>query len=237
MRITSTRSRITAVAGVSVVALAAVASFASGASASRGPSVATSGAAHTATFSPTTLGTCIDQSANDTGIGIVSQSFTDDGFKSYDARGADDFKLKQTCKIKMVMVSGAYFNGAGPALSENVTFYRDMAGVPGGVISNQMNLSGTDDGLGNFTIDLTSPVGLRAGKYWVSVQVNMEFASGGEWGWNTNSMQHGNPAAWRNKGDGFATGCIHYTALATCLQAGQGPDFAFMLHGSGAGAH
>ncbi len=230
------RSRITKVAGVSVAALAIAACFAPGASANRAPGASHAGASQTATFQPTKLGTCIDQSDNSTGNGIVSQNFESD-FDAYDSRGADDFKLKQTCKIKMVMVNGQYFNGSGLATSENVTFYRDMAGVPGGVISNQQNLVGMDDGVGNFTIDLNSPVGLRAGKYWVSVQANLDFGVGGEWGWNTNDKQRGNLATWRNKNGGFATGCVHYTPIATCLGDGQGVDYSFMLHGSGAGAH
>jgi hypothetical protein len=225
------RSRVTAVAGVSVAALAIAACFAPGASANRAPSASHVSTSHGATFQPTKLGTCIDQSDNDNGVGIVSQNF-EAANDAFDSRGADDFKLKKTCQVKMVMVYGTYFNGTGPAASENVTFYRDMAGVPGGVISNQKNLTGEDDGLGNFTIDLKSPVGLRAGKYWVSVQINMDFGVGGEWGWNTNNKQRGNPGVWRNKGDGFATGCIHYTALTTCIDAGEGPDWAYMLHGS-----
>jgi hypothetical protein len=225
------RSRITAVAGVSVAALAVTTCFASGASANRAPGASHAGASRVATFQPTKLGTCVDQSDNDNGNAVVSQNF-EKTFDAYDSRGADDFKLKKTCQVKMVMVYGQYFNGSGLAQSENVTFYRDMAGVPGGVISNQQNLAGQDDGLGNLTIDLDSPVGLRAGKYWVSVQVNMDFNQGGEWGWNLNNRQRGNPGVWRNKGDGFGTGCIHYTAVTSCLAGVDGPDYAFMLHGS-----
>jgi hypothetical protein len=193
--------------------------------------VSHTGASHVATFQPTRLSTCFDQSDSDNGNGIVSQNF-EAANDAFDSRGADDFKLKRTCQVKMVMISGQYFNGTGLAQSENVTFYRDMAGVPGGVISNQKNLAGEDDGLGNFTIALDSPVGLRAGKYWVSVQVNMDFGQGGEWGWNLNNKQRGNPGVWRNKDDGFATGCIHYTAVPRCIDGVDGTDFAFMLHGS-----
>ena len=224
--------RTLSVAGLSVAALAVAGAVAPAASAGRSPvTPSASGGAQASTASPTKLSTCVDQSDNDNGVGVVSQDF-EATYDVYDSRGADDFKLKKTCQIKMVMVEGQYFNGSGPATSENVTFYRDMAGVPGGVISNQMGLMGADDGAGNFTIMLSSPVGLRAGTYWMSVQVNMDFDQGGEWGWNTNTRQRGNPAVWRNKGDGFGTGCVHYTNLAQCIEAGQGPDDSFMLHGS-----
>lgn len=236
------RIRAVCTAGAAVAAVAAIgaaAAFAPTASASRSPITPTAAigtSASSTAFSPMKMGTCIDQSDNDNGIGVVSQDFEDE-FDAYDSRGADDFKLRKTCQIKMVMVEGAYFNGSGLATSENVTFYRDMAGVPGGVISNQKGLLGEDDGAGNFMIMLSSPVGLRAGKYWVSVQVNMDFSQGGEWSWNTNNTQRGNPAVWRNKDDGFGTGCVHYTLLTQCVGAGEGPDFSFMLHGSGPGSH
>lgn len=223
-----------------VAALAAVGALAPAANAGRTPLTPSNTGSvnhvHAAPAALAKLGTCIDQSDDDTGIGETSQNF-EAAYPEFDSRGADDFTLTKTCRIKMVMAEGRYFNGSGPARSENVTFYRNYNGLPGGVISNQMNLIGEDDGSGNFTIMLSSPVGLRAGTYWVSVQANLDYDTGGQWGWNTNSQQRRNEAAWRNKGDGFGTGCVHYTALSTCLGAGQGSDFSFMLHGSGPGSH
>ena len=45
-------------------------------------------------------------------LGTVSQDFTDAGFDIYDAQGADNFKLKVKSKVKEVIVTGVYFNGA-----------------------------------------------------------------------------------------------------------------------------
>lgn len=229
--------RTVSLAGLVVAALAAATALAPVAQAGRSPlSTSHAGGSQAAHASPAKLHMCVDQSDNDTGIGQTSQNF-EAAYPEFDSRGADDFTITKTCRIKMVMVDGQYFNGPGPASSENVTFYRNYNGLPGGVISNQMNLPGEDDGSGNFTIRLSSPVGLRAGTYWVSVQANLDYDSGGQWGWNTNVQQRGSEAAWRNKGDGFGTGCVHYTALHTCVGEGQGADFSFMLHGSGPGAH
>ena len=82
---------------------------------------------------------------------------------------------------------------------------------------------GIDNGTGSFVIQLASAVTLREGRqYWVSVQVNMDFGVGGEWGWETRNTKNGRPAAWRNPGDGFGTGCTTYAVESVCI--GGGPD-------------
>ena len=66
----------------------------------------------------------------------------------------------------------------GPAASVNVRFFSNGAGdLPGTLVAERLAQSyGGDDG--NFEIDLASPVGLRAGTYWVSVQANQDFDAG-----------------------------------------------------------
>ena len=59
----------------------------------------------------------------------------------------------------------------------------------------------------------------------------MDYNTGGEWGWNTNNTVRGTGAMWRNEPNGFATGCIHYTSMASCIDAGQGGDLAFAVDG------
>lgn len=229
--------RITSLACLAIVALAAATAVAPVANATRSAiSPAHASSASVTHVWPTKLRTCVDQSDDDTSNGIVSQNF-ERSFDTFDSRGADDFTLAKTCHIKLVMVDGQYFAGSGPASSENVTFYRNMGGAVGGVISNQVNLKGEDDGAGNFTIMLNSSVGLRPGTYWVSVQANLNFGTGGQWGWNTNSTQRGKPDVWRNKLDGFGFGCVRYTVTSACISNGQGPDFSFLLQGSGPGSH
>jgi hypothetical protein len=227
------RSRILPAVGVSALALVAASAFAPTASAgnSHVSPVHTTGASSLVTFHPTSLTSCYKQLDNDNGVGIASQNF-EAGMDSYDSRGADDFRLKAACQVKRVDVAGVYSSGVGLARSENVTFYRNNAGLPGGVISNQQSLVGVDDGVGNFKIKLTTAVGLKARTYWVSVQANLDFSAGGLWNWYTNNTKRGNAAAWRQKGDGFGSGCTKWKRLLACIQAGEGPDFAFALSGS-----
>jgi hypothetical protein len=221
------RSRILPAVGISALALVAAAAFAPGASATHGVSPAHKSPVGTLSHAKP-LAACVAQNDNDNGIGIVSQNFepTNDAF---DAQGADDFKLKKTCKLKTTTVSGAYFNGAGPADSLNVTFYKNSGGLPGAIVKDFQGTSYTDgSGTGNFTAKTKGK--LKKGKYFVSVQVNMTFGVGGEWGWNTNNTVRGVDAVWQNPGDGFATGCTSYTTMTTCIVAGEGGDDSFQLN-------
>lgn len=173
---------------------------------------------------------CYQQLDNDNGVGVVSQSF-ETPYAAYDSRGADDFTLNANCQVKQIEVKGSYISGSGPVASANVTIYRDLNGKPAGITTNQAKLKVVDDGNGDLTISLRSGTGLVPGTYWLSVQVNMDYGSGNEWGWNTNDSVRGTAADWRNVDNGFDTGCIHYTLMSTCIAAGQGGDFAFAIDG------
>ncbi len=222
------RSRILPAVGISALALVAAAVFAPGASATHGASPAHKSPASTLSHAKTTAASCYAQSDNDNGIGIVSQNF-EASFDAYDAQGADDFKLKKTCKLKTTTVAGAYFNGAGPAASVNVTYYKNSGGLPGAIVKDFQGASYTDSsGIGNFVVKTKGKLG--KGKYFVSVQANLDFSAGGEWGWNTNNTQRGVAAVWQNPGGGFATGCATWTTLSSCIAAGQGPDNTFQLN-------
>jgi hypothetical protein len=174
-----------------------------------------------------------NNSIDDSGIAIVSQNF-ESSFDVYDNQAADDFKIPaaQTWTVTEVDVTGQYFNGPGPAVSETVTFYKAKQGKPGAKLSQQ-TVTGVDNGTGSFKITLPSAVILGGGKYFVSVVVNMDFAVGGEWGWENRSTMGGKYAAqWKNKGDGFATGCVDWGEEDVCIASGQGPDHMFILKGT-----
>jgi hypothetical protein len=178
------------------------------------------------------LKTLYDQTTTDSGIGIVSQQF-ESTFAQYDSQAADDFTVPSTVKgwtISEVDVAGQYFNGVGPATSENVTFYMDKGGLPGKTMATFANVVGVDNGTGSFTITLPKAVKLKPGKYWVSVQANLAFLVGGEWGWESITTVVGSPAAWENPGGGFGVGCTKYTTETTCIPDGQG-DHLFALKG------
>lgn len=183
-------------------------------------------------------GTIYSQRDNDNGIGIVSQNF-EPTFDAYDAQGADDFVCQHKCVIKEVIADGAYFNGSGPADSWNVTVYKDNGGTPGNVVGTCTSSHYTDLGFGTPDIKLknscngASKIKVQAGTYWVSVQANMAFGTGGEWGWNTNNTVRGNASQWQNPGNGFSTGCTTYTTTTVCIPSGEGGDNSFALLGKG----
>lgn len=178
-------------------------------------------------------GTLYDQTDSDGGVGLVSQNF-ESSFDAYDSQAADDFSVPagHTWKVSGVNVVGVYFNGYGPASSENVFFYKDSKGLPGKLVAECDNQAGSDNGTGSFSINLSNCTGKTKFKggntYWVSVQANLNFSGGGEWGWEDRSVQSGNPAAWRNPGGGFGV-CSSWGTLQSCL--GYGPDLLFSLKG------
>jgi hypothetical protein len=172
-----------------------------------------------------------NQNNDDAGVGISSQNFEAD-LDIYDDAGADDFVVPagQRWLVQGVLVTGVYYNGIGPADSETVTFYRDVGGLPGPVVSTQ-TVVGTDTS-GSFLMRLTTPARLRNGTYWVSVVANMNFTPNGQWGWETRNTQANSGAAWQNPGDGFATGCTTWANMVGCIgPLGEGPDFMFAIFG------
>jgi hypothetical protein len=188
------------------------------------------------TQAPHPAGVLYNQNDNDSGVGVVSQNF-EPALDVYDSQLADDFVVPDAghpWQITGITVTGVYFSGSGPAASETVTFYRDANGVPGEV-ENTQTVVGSDSN-GSFTIPLDK-FALPAGHWWVSVQANMDFSSGGEWGWETRTVQNGTGAVFQNPGNGFATGCTSWANMVACLgPLGEGPDLMFSLSGSVLGA-
>ena len=175
-----------------------------------------------------------DQNSDLQGYSDISQNF-ESSFDAYDSQGADDFVVPDGAKwvIKEVDVSGLYFNGPGLANSENVFFYKSTKkGLPKKLMAEFDNVSGSDDGIGDFVINLGKKgAGLKSGHYFVSVQANMDFSAGGEWGWSTRNTQVNDPAAWQDPGDGFGTGCTTWADEQDCLGDVGGPDHMFTLRG------
>ncbi len=167
--------------------------------------------------------TLYSQNSNLGATGIDSQNFTSTYSKTYNAAGADDFVVpkKSTWTISEVDVSGIFYNGSGPASSEN------GKAVKGGSFTN---LNGTDNA-GSYSIPLGKKgMKLKSGTYWVSVVANCGFLTGcGQWGWYLTSTVHGNKAVWENPGNGFGTGCTTWGTLDAC--DGYTGDFAFDLKG------
>lgn len=218
------RSQVLAATSAVCAALLAVGSLATSAAAFHGngssPSAVGAKQVSSLHLSPAKRhGNCYSNMKNPTGIGILSQNFTDTGLSIYDSAGAVFFRVTKPCFASEVDVPGIYFNGSGPADSETVTFYTDDGGMPGTVINSQTVVGSDNDG--TFTIPL-NPVRIPAGPAWVSVVATMSFSAGGEWGWqlSSNDKGHGD-AMWENPGNGLSTGCTTWQDVATCLGDGN----------------
>lgn len=144
---------------------------------------------------------------------------------SCDLIAADDFVIPsgQRWHIHEVDVTGTYHAGGRPASSENVTFYADGGGMPGGVLKAYDNMV-CKDSSGNFSCRFgkTGPVlkgGAKGTRYWVSVVANCYGGGGCEgraWEWTENAVVHG-------KGAVFNQGRPDWQRIGT--------DLAFMLIG------
>ncbi len=176
-----------------------------------------------------------DQTSGSGTNSLASQNF-ETANDPFDCQAADDFVVPagETWNIESVDAPGAYYNGTGPAVDFNVFFYSDAGGLPGTEVASVLNASYTDPGgLGSVNITFPSAVVLTEGTYWVSVQCNMDFGVGGQWGW----LEHnpvGSESAWQNPGGGFGTTCTTWGYRVTNCAVGTAPfvDLAFVLNGT-----
>ena len=180
-----------------------------------------------------------DQTAGAGTNSLASQNF-EAAYDVYDCQGADDFEVPagETWSITSIDAPGAYYNGVGPATSFNVWFYTDASGLPGTEVASALNASYTDPGgLGSVTIDFSPAIDLGEGTYWVSVQANLDYGVGGQWGW-TEHLPINTESAWQNPGGGFGSPCTTWGyRVTTCGVVGTTgyPDFAFRLNGTSGG--
>jgi hypothetical protein len=183
-----------------------------------------SGAAPLAAMPIRDPGTVLWNQNSNFGYGIISDYSTSNS--SYSSAAADDFAVPEgkTWTISEVDVTGAYFNGSGPASSESVTIYADSKGKPGKSVWSGSNLKCADTA-GSFACKLGKKgpklAGGKKGKrYWVSVAADCSVFSGcGEWGWIVNTVVHGDGAVSEQNGG-------HWTRIKPPV------DLAFTLIGS-----
>jgi hypothetical protein len=178
-----------------------------------------------------------EQMANAGTNSITSQNY-EAVFDSFDCQGADDFIIPGSSTdywiIATVEVLGTYYNGIGQANSVNVWFYNDSSGHPGSVAASVIDIvpnAGIETGAFLITLQPTF-ITLVAGHYWLSVQCNMDFYSGGQWGW-TEQLQFNLESNWQNPGGGFLTPFLNWGNRVTECQIGNDPyyDFSFSLGG------
>ncbi|MFL6215341.1 MAG: HYR domain-containing protein [Blastocatellia bacterium] len=174
-----------------------------------------------------------DQTSNPSAAATSSQNF-EASFDTFDNQTADDFVVPagQSWMVNQVNVSGVYFNGNGPVRNVNVKFYADSATLPAASALQSFSNVAVTDTAGNFSITLPSAVALTAGTYWVSVQANMDFGVGGQWGWLDRTTISNSGAAWINPGNGFGAGCSPNWGRKTTCVTGSDPDNIFQLLGT-----
>ena len=151
-------------------------------------------------------------------------------FAVNEAAAGDDFVVPsgQTWRVSEVDVTGAYFNGSGPASSEVITFYTDKNGKPGRIYRGPFTLNCADNS-GSFKCTLPTPAKLRAGTWWVSLSANCEFSTCGQWGWTENTVVQGYEARWRDPNG--APPCTSFKPLHRCF-GGAPADMTFQLFGT-----
>jgi len=178
------------------------------------------------------LRTLYDQTGHDSGIGVPSQNFEDE-FDIYDDMLADDFVVPEgkRWKISEIEVEGTYFDGIGPAHSLNIAIYKNKQGLPGKLVAKYDEIGIAEDRFGPLVVQLPEWLKLKPGRYWMSVQANLDFSVEGEWGWETASIILDNPAVFQNPGDGFMTGCTTWAPLRTCISDFEAGDLLFALRG------
>lgn len=174
-----------------------------------------------------------DQTDNASGNGAPDQDF-EAAYDAYDAEGADDFMVDAAAgwSIMQVATVGTQSAGGTPN-SVSITFFNDNAGAPGAAIPECTYTGLTPTGTDSFVIDLPAPCNLQQGTYWVSQITDQTFGGGnGQHFFSNRTVQSGNPAHWRNPGDGFGTGCVDFTPMTVCgVGGGTNPDFLFQIIG------
>ena len=180
------------------------------------------------------LNVLYDQTDGAATTGARSQNF-EARSSSFDLQAADDFKARRARhgQSNRSTSRGFILIGPWPASSVNVTFYSDSANLPGVAVSGgtYANVPVTDNG-GNFTITLPSRCVLSAGTYWVSVRANMNYNTGGQWGWRDRTVLSNSGAVWQNPGGGLAGVCSPSWGRKTDCVAGAAPDNIFQLLGT-----
>jgi hypothetical protein len=178
------------------------------------------------------------------GASIISSQNFEAAYDAYDSFGADDFVVPPNTSwtIKGVGINGGYYTcgmpglpPCGPAASFNVFFHVDNGGLPKDPpAATRANMTYVEDPPGTFKIkiapSITIPASPSPRHVWVSVQGNLDFGVGGQFGWGDRAVQSNDPAAWQNPGGGFGV-CPDWGVMTGCIGS-LDPDFQFALVGT-----
>ncbi len=163
-------------------------------------------------------------------------AFTDQAFEAayaaYDSECADDFEVTfgGGWDISTVNTPGTVtVVGSNPFFVNHFFYDGSFGGEPGAVeCSFPANTNFESAGDGDISTEVECL--LEPGFHWVSQQVRLDYNPFGQHFWSTRSVANNDPAAFRNPGNGFQTGCVDWEqASSTCGMQGQ--DFLFELLG------
>jgi Peptidase family C25/Propeptide_C25 len=176
----------------------------------------------------------------------VDQEFTD--FPTYSSYLADDFTNGSPWTVSAIFVPGNGWNGFSSLLNATALHWRiyaDCTGVPCGDPSGggsppfwSLNLAPNNaqvtitSGSGGYPSDtllqLTTPVSVPAGHWWLVFYPSLDFGSYGQYGRQPADTNNGYPGQFINPGGAFGYGT--FWQAWTVLGAGQ-HDIAFRLEG------
>jgi hypothetical protein len=176
-----------------------------------------------------------DQTSNPSGFGFISQDF-EAAFNAFDSEAADDFVVPsgQSWTIDTVEVIGFYSSTVPVTSTVDVIFYTNSGtNLPDTSVSSALGVVPAVGANGFLTVTLPAAVMLSPGAYWMSFQANLNFNPNSSlWYWLMRTVQANNGFAWRNPGNGFATGCTTWTRATSC--GATQPDLLFRLNGTSA---
>ena len=175
-----------------------------------------------------------DQNGPPSGNGIPDQNFEDE-FDSFDSEAADDFEVtgEYGWDLQLIRTVGTTDGNGGGKV--NVKIYANTVGggnpdLPGAVVCSYNQLSSTT--FPSLELALPTPCHLPLGRYWLSVQVDQDYASHGQHFWSNTRNQHGSEGVWSNPLDGFERNCRSFKPQTQCLVGGaNNPDLIFQLVG------
>jgi hypothetical protein len=156
-----------------------------------------------------------------------------------DAEAADDFTVPpgQTWTLQRAFVDGRQPAPPGPATTNvvNVALFASAGTLPAATPLYSAQLT-ADAGTvyPDFDLVLAGAPALQPGTYWLAAQARMNFSSmtNNVWFWGTTPTLRGNPAAYRNPGDGFGFGCVGFGLMTSCVASVTNLDLSFRLEGT-----
>jgi hypothetical protein len=161
-------------------------------------------------------------------------------FNEYDSTVADDFTVPagESWSLEAVLARGTNDN-EGVGTTARVAVYNDGGLVPGTALSSQ---TAPATGFPRMLMTLPSPVVLQPGNYWLTVESLMpagDAESPSQWYWASNNEgEIGDPAVFKNPGDGFGSGCTTYQPVVSGCEpiglpgAPEAHDMSFLLGGT-----